>query len=126
MANPKIVYNPGSGNVTLTFSRPVRNVPSVDKRADRTDSISTAGVKQTILRRVDEFLTFDLDYVPLADMAAWSSFMDYALAGKSFDYYPDASQSAFTTYTLESTTFTAAYRAAGAVHFSLEFRKVVS
>lgn len=126
MAFPKIIYNPGTGNVTLTFLRPPRRVPNVFKRAERTDTISTAGVKQTILQRIEEFLEFEMEWVSTgADADAWKSFMDYALTGGQFDYYPDASLGTFTTYTLEDQEHVQAYKSVGMWTFKLKFRKVV-
>ena len=128
MAFPKIIYNPGSGNVTLQFLRPARKVPYAWQTAERTDTISTAGVKQSILKRIDNFLEFEMEWIARgsAEGDAWVSFMAYALTGGPFSYYPDASQSANTTYTLEETDFNLAYKAPGQHTYKMKFRQVVT
>lgn len=61
MPLPKIIYPTGGAN-TLTFHREPRRVAHANKRAVRHDAISTAGVKQSILERVDEFLEFQVPW----------------------------------------------------------------
>jgi len=127
MSFPKIVYNPGSGNVTLTFLRPPRKVPYAWETAQRTDTLSSAGVKQSILKRLENFLEFEMEWIARGtDADAWVSFMGYALTGGQFDYYPDASQSGYTTYTLEETDFNLAYKAPGQHTYKMKFRQVVT
>lgn len=91
MAFPKIVWPSGGAN-TLTFVYPPRNVPYVHYTAVRHDTFSTAGVKQSILERIDTFVNFDmLHVINGADATAWASFMlNSGLLGQAFDYYPDA------------------------------------
>ena len=127
MSFPKIVYNPGGGEVTLTFLRPARMLPGYHREAVRHDNVSTAGVRESVLERVDEFLTFEMPYVSTgADLTAWAAFMNYALAGGQFQFYPDASQVDYTLYWLEDTTWLAAYKAAGEFSFAVKFRRVVA
>lgn len=127
MAFPKIVYNPGSGSVTLAFLRPARKVPYAWQTAQRTDTLSTAGVKQSILKRLENFLEFEMEWIARgADADAWVAFMSYALTGGQFDYYPDASLTGHTTYTLEETDFNLAYKAPGQHRYKMKFRAVVT
>jgi len=60
------------------------------------------------------------------DVTAWANFMDYALQGGQFSYYPDASQSSFTNYWLEDTDWIAEYKGVGRYTFKLKFRQVVA
>jgi len=127
MANPQIVYDPGTGPVTLAFTYPPRNVAAYNSVAARHDNVASSGVRESILQRIDNFLEFDMQTVLIgADVIAWNSFMQYALTGGQFAYYPDSSQSAFTNYWLEDTTWSAAYKAAGLYSFKMKFRQVVS
>lgn len=127
MAYPKIVY-PSGGGTTLTFQVPPRFVPSWAKAAIRTDSISTAGVKQVILQRIEDFLEFTMEWIAAgSDRDAWKSFLDYALQGGNFDYYPDASQGGHTTYTLENQDLKIEYKSAGRDQIQgIRFRLYVS
>jgi hypothetical protein len=127
MAYPKIVYGAGTGLVTLNFQYPPRRVPAYLAQAVRHDNVASSGVRESITERVDQFLTLDMDWVLSgSDVVAWSAFMQYALGGGRFSYYPDGSQSAFASYWLEDTEFNAAFKAPGKYSFKLKFRQVVS
>ena len=56
MAFPKIVYNPGTGSVTLQFLRGPRKVPAYFQAATRHDNVASSGVRESVLERVDNFL----------------------------------------------------------------------
>ncbi len=60
------------------------------------------------------------------DVDTWSAFMQNALQGIEFDYFPDKDQPGYTTFTLESTDWRAEYKARGEYTFRVLFRKVVS
>jgi hypothetical protein len=127
MSNPQIVYDPGTGPVTLAFQRPPRKVPAYEYNAVRHDNISSAGVREAVLERVETFLELEMEWVAIgADVQAWNQFMQFALGGGQFGYYPDASLPAFTNYWLEDTNWTAAYKAPGQYTFKLKFRQVIS
>jgi hypothetical protein len=127
VAFPCIVYNPGTGPVTLGFHRPPRRVPAYEYEAVRHDNISSAGIREAILERIDTFLEFEMEWVAIgADVAAWNAFMSYALQGGQFQYYPDATQPGYTNYWLEDTNWKAGYKAPGQYTFRLKFRQVVS
>jgi len=127
MSNPKIVYDPGTGPTTLTFLRPPRKLPAYQYNAVRHDNISSAGVREAVLERVETFLEFEMEWVAIgSDVQAWNQFMKFALGGGQFGYYPDASQPAFTNYWLEDTNWTAAYKSVGQYTFKLKFRAVVT
>ena len=118
---------PATWGATLTFLRPPRSVPGKVLKAVRTETITSAGVKEILLQRLDEFLSFTMAWVKLgADAAAWDAFMNSALQGNAFDYYPDASLPDFSTWTLEDTDYERAYRSAGEFTFAVNFRKFVS
>ncbi len=128
MSNPKIVYTPTGGTEqTLTFVFPPRQVPGYQKTAVRHDNVSTAGVRESVLERVDEFLEFTLDTIQSgADLASWQAFLDHALTGAAFAYFPDASASGgFTNYTLEDTEAQIEYKAPGLYAIKLKMRKQV-
>lgn len=127
MANPQIIYDPGTGPVTLAFIYPPRNVAAYNSVATRHDNVASSGVRESILERIDNFLEFDMQSVlPGSDVMAWNGFIQYALTGGQFAYYPDSSQSTFTNYWLEQTTWNAAYKAPGLYSFKMKFRQVVT
>jgi hypothetical protein len=84
-------------------------------------------VREAVLERIDAFLELEMEWVGIgADVQAWNQFMQFALAGGQFGFYPDASQPAFTNYWLEDSNWTAAYKAPGQYSFKLKFRQVVT
>jgi hypothetical protein len=127
MANPKIVYTPTGGTEqTLNFAFPPRQQPGYQKVAVRHDNISTAGVRESVLERTDEFLELALEYIQAGtELANWQTFLDHALSGAAFAYYPDASQPAFTNYLLEDTDAMLEYRAPGRYSLRLKFRRLI-
>jgi len=112
---PKIIYNPGGGNVTLTFTFPPINKPGAMERSvdggaaggggspTRIDSVTLSGLVQSVWFRTDWFKTIQMEYVPLVDAPRWKTFFDYAMTGGQFDYYPDATTSVVQTMILEDT-----------------------
>jgi hypothetical protein len=126
MAYPQIVYNPGTGNVTLAFKYPPKNVTAFNMDAVVHDNFSSAGVRERILERIDNFLELDIPAVAIgSDLTNWQTFFQFALAGGQFSYYPDASQSSFTNYWLDDAKEVAAYKHPGIYSFKLKFRQVV-
>ncbi len=127
MANPKIVYDPGAGPQTLTFLRQPRRVPAYYANAVRHDNVASSGVREAIFERADNFFDFEMEWVGIgADVQAWNSFMQYALKGGQFSYYPDASLTAFTNFWLEDATWKPDYKAPGQYVFRMKFRQVVT
>jgi hypothetical protein len=126
MAFPKIIYDPGSGAVTLQFLRPNRRVSAGNLEALRHDNIASSGVKEAVHERTDEFLEFEMEWVGIgADEAAWRAFMDFALQGGEFDYYPDADLGSSAAYTLEDHAYNSAWKTPGQYTFKTKFRKKV-
>lgn len=111
--------------VTLAFTFPPVQKPLLDDReAVRHDSITTSGLRQSALERVDIIKHLQMEYVPWADLTAWAAFIDFAIQGGEFSYYPDASLSAFQTFELLDTNFTPTYNSRGLSKFSLKLRLV--
>ena len=128
MANPQIVYTAAGGSEqTLNFSSLPRQQPGYLKTAIRHDNISTAGVRESVLERIDAFLEFTMDYIQAGtDLADWSAFLDYALTGGPFAFYPDASQTAYVNCLLENTDAQIAYKAPGLYSLTLKLRQQVA
>ena len=127
MGYPQITYYSGSTLVALPFNYPPRNVAAFNSVATRHDNIFSSGVRESILERIDNFLEIEMQTALAGtDVASWNAFMQYALQGGQFSYYPDASQSAFTNYWLEDTTWKAGYKAPGIYSFKVKFRQVVT
>lgn len=127
MANPKITYTPSGGTEqTLSFVSPPTRQPATWKIAVRHDNVSSAGVRESVLERVDQFLEINLDWIRSgADVANWQSFLDYALTGSAFAYYPDASVNSFTNYTLEDTDVRIEFKAAGVYTLAMKWREQI-
>lgn len=122
---PKIVYDAGAGAVTLNFTFPPINKPTVDDReAVRHDSFTSSGLRQVALERVDIIRNVQMEYVPFADLPAWAAFIDYAIQGGTFSYYLDKDATAFQTWELEDQNFKPSYNVRGISKFSLILRLV--
>jgi len=127
MSFPKIVYTPSGGTEqTLSLVFPPRQLSGYQKTAVRHDNVSTAGVRESVLERVDEFLELSMQFVKAgADLANWQAFLDYAMTGAAFSYYPDAALSGFTNYLLEDTETQVEYKAPGLYSLKLKLRKLM-
>jgi hypothetical protein len=127
MSNPQIIYNPGTGPVTLTIVRPMRFQCAYDYQSVRHDNIASSGVREAIFERIDTFLNFTMEWVGIgADVEAWNAFMSYALEGGQFQYFPDGSQPAYANYWLEDTNWKAAYKSPAQYTFKMKWRLVVA
>jgi len=119
MSWPSIVYNPGTGPVTLLVQHPMRFQCAGDYEAARHDNIASSGVRESILERIDTFQDFTMEWVGAGpEVNAWNAFVLYALGGGQFSYYPDSAQTGYTNYWLEDTNWKAAYKEAGAPYLS--------
>jgi hypothetical protein len=136
---PAIIYDPGTGNVTLNFTHPPIGKPGVMDRSTsatsiggsgtqngtRFDSITLSGKVQTVWYRTDKFLTLTMDYVPIAsDIAKWATFIDFAMTGGQFHYHPDQTLAAFQTFTMEETDWTPQFAFFGMDKFTMKMRYV--
>lgn len=105
MVQPKITYPASAPTTTLTFDYANVEKPGPyginDQDAAGAVAISVSGKKQTMWWRTDQFMTLKLDNVPWSSMAAWQSFIQYAIQGGTFLYYPDSTGSAYDEYYLE-------------------------
>jgi hypothetical protein len=127
MIQPKIIYDPGTGAVTLTPTWPAKGKIPVDgMNATRTDSITSDGHRQTVVERIDAVNTLTFPYIPATDLAAWRTFLGFALAGGSFDYYPDNTSGTHTTYELSDQSWMPAFVTRDTFSMTLNLRKFVS
>lgn len=128
MANPQIIYTPAGGTQqTLSFTAPPQQQPAYEKSAVRHDNVSTAGIRESVLERIDQFMEISLDWIRAgSDLANWTAFLDFALTGAAFAYYPDSSVNAYTNYVLEDSGATLAYKGPGVYSLKLKFRLWVS
>lgn len=94
---------------SFTPTYPPVEKPTIGNAGDeiedvRVDSFTVSGLRQSIWWRQDEFKHLLMKFVPIADMANWRAFIDYAQQGGSFLYYPDSTQTAFDEWWLEDST----------------------
>lgn len=124
MAYPQITYNNGADQV-LSFTYPPVSKPGSDDRdADRQDSVSASGLVQSVVTNVAVFKNLQMDFVPVEDLPAWEQFIDYAIAGGTFKFFPDADQPGNNTYRLEDTKWSPKRAFFGMAKFALRLRKV--
>ena len=128
MIVPKFVWTDAIGATELIPTYPpVGKTGAAELEAQRHDSITTTGVKQSITDRTDQFLSLDFKWVPSGDMAQWTRFMNWAIAGGVFTYYPNMDDVAtFADYTLEDDRWVPKRVAFMTYGFSLRIRKWVA
>ena len=90
MALPKIVYDAGSGPVTLAFLRGPRDFQCIfDARAH--DNLATSGIRERVVEANDILIGFTMGHMRVEeDLPEWVAFMSYALYGGQFEFHPDA------------------------------------
>jgi len=102
---PQIQYPAASPTTTLSFTLPPIKKAGPYGVADQElcggVSLTLSGKKQVMWQRTDTFLHLIMDDVPWADMPAWQAFIDYALQGNTFLYWPDVAGTAYDEYWLE-------------------------
>jgi hypothetical protein len=119
---PKIVYQ----GVTLLFSYPPVMKAQTNKRsALRHDSVTLSGLRQSLWFRTDQFFEMQLDFVPQADIEDWATFIEYALQGGDFAYYPDRTQADFVSFLLEDTDWDPKFAFRNMDKFTLTLRLFV-
>jgi hypothetical protein len=123
---PKIIYDPGTGPVTLNFSYPDTGKPYGDiLEAQRNDTISSSGsVRQAMLRRVDVKKELQIENVPWADLPAWAAFIQFVVAGGTFLFYPDSTSPLYATWELADEKFSPKFSVRGISKFTLNMRRV--
>lgn len=126
MSFPKIVYTPAGGTEqTLTFVHPPRQLPGYSKAAVRHDNVATAGMRESLLERIDDFLDLTLEWIPISQVGEWHDFLNHALTGAVFAYYPDAGQTGFILYLLEDAEAKLEWKAPGMYRLALKMRKQI-
>jgi hypothetical protein len=124
---PKFVYNPGTGNVTLSPTYANVKKPFMDDfEAVRHDSTSSSGVRQSMTERVDRIRPITFESVPWADLPDWENFLAYAIQGGPFEYFPDATLGAFQTFQLVDDKVSPKYQSFGLSSISFSMRLVPS
>jgi hypothetical protein len=122
---PKFSYNPGTG--TVNFIPTYANVqkPYLDDfEALRHDSISSSGIRQSMVERVDRVKPINFESVPWSDLPAWNSFLSYALLGGDFSYYPDSTATTFATWQIVDDKVSPQFVAIGLSKITFHMRQV--
>lgn len=115
-------------NQTLTFVYPPTSKPIQNKQATRTDTYSTAGVRQTVVQRVNEVFPIQMKNILAGDDAtAWQAFLDFAVDGSPFEFYPDeTNQLEHFTMFLSDTSSQLVFSSAGIYTFSGNLQKEIT
>lgn len=86
---PSFIYN--SNTFTPTFpAQGKQPIATLGQSAVRHDSITTSGLQQNIIERVDRVFDLEFKYVPESDLSGWDAFISWAIQGNQFDYAPDS------------------------------------
>lgn len=108
MAYPKVTWIDEAGNAQqLAMLLPPTKRPAVWFERVGEDTLSTAGARQSITMRVDEFLELNLEWVePGDEVAKWIAFHRWALLYTGeFEYFEDADADIHDTYELAYSSF---------------------
>jgi len=93
MSLPKIVYNPGTGDITLQFVRGPQGFQCGWKGRVH-DNVATSGLRERVIEGLDLVITFTMGAIKVSDdMDDWTTFSFWALNGHTFAFYPDAALS---------------------------------
>lgn len=124
MIQQMFIYNTGSGDIEFVPTYPaIGRQPLDGLAATRHDSITSSGIKQSVLERIDDLMTLSFPFVPLSDMAAWKAFMVWVLAGNVFAYRPNSTDdTVWGEYTLESQDWTPKFVSVGIFSFDFQCR----
>jgi len=118
------IYNTGPGDIEfIPTYPPIGKQPNDCLAATRHDSITSSGIKQAVLERIDDVMTLTFPYVPQSDLAAWKTMMAWLLAGNVFAYRPNAADNTvWGEYTLDSVNWTPKWVAPQTFSFELQCR----
>lgn len=97
--NAKIVYPSAiiqSGGASFTFTYP-RRFPAFQLKRIGKDSLSGAGLQQSMTQYVDVQFDFDVPVIANAQAATWFAFLMSAIQRIPFDIYPDATKTNYIT-----------------------------
>jgi len=128
---PAIVYDPGTGSVTLSPTLPNTKKPGLNDGNDdqrsgqRTRSITSSGIVQDVIERVDILRAITFELVAISELPAWAAFFDYAIPGGKFSYYPDANLSDHQDWILEDESWKPQRAIIGYATFTFNVRLVV-
>jgi hypothetical protein len=124
MIVPMFIYNTGSGDIEFTPTYPpIGKQPYDGWAATRHDSITSSGIKQSVLERIDDVMTLNFAYVPQSDLPTWKAMMQWLLAGNVFAYRPNAADdTVWYEYTLDSMDWTPKFVCPGTFSFVLQCR----
>jgi hypothetical protein len=121
---PVVVYVDDAGPHILVFQVPPTSKPAFSKQAQRTDVFSTAGVRQTTVLRVDQTIPISVPAILRGDdQKAWMSFLDEAVTGTPFSYFPDSSSGDYIPCFLVESDIKLAYSNAPSFSFTGTFQK---
>lgn len=126
MKTPQFSYYNGSSWVNFVPTYPPTKRPAGDITLDavRHDSIASAGEKQSLFERLDQFIPLTFENIPQADITnvpGWKDMFSNVLNGTEFVYYPDSSNlSTYDMVTIEDNSFSPKW--VSWQNFSLSFK----
>jgi len=111
----------------FTTAEPLNKIPFDSQKAVRYDNVSSYGILDVIVERVESFIDVEANYVfKSIDATNWDTFMQYAVQGGAFYYYPDSASGTKIQVTMVEKDFNLAYKAMGLYSFKFTMRKVIT
>jgi hypothetical protein len=114
-ASAKIIYPSvvvQAGGTSFTFPYP-RNFPAFLLQRYGKDTLSGAGLQQSMTQFVDVQFDFSVPWIANAMATTWFNFLMSAIRRVPFDFYPDVTQTSYFTLLLMDDAAGLAYKTAG-------------
>jgi len=112
MGLPKVVYYPTGGPVTLQFKRGPVNFAVKQVARGNTNLATSGAAQERVLEAMDLLITFEMPHLVIDDdMAGWDAFLQQALAGATFNFFPNSSLTDWYNCVDESGTWDVAHNA---------------
>lgn len=122
MITPQFSYGAGFAT-TWVPTYPANDkqpIATLGQSATRHDSITSSGLQQSIVERVDRIFDLDFKNVPQSDLTDWDAFISWAIAGQQFQYAEDSTNPS-TFVTCYMTSVDVPYKRISYQLFSISF-----
>lgn len=120
---PKFIYN---SNTFIPTYPPKGKVPVDKQSATRHDSITSSGLRQSVLERIDRVLTLEFQFIPESELSSWDAFIGWVLAGGQFQYYPDSTLTSNNVYQVVDTDLGPEWVSPQMYKLTMNLRRVVT
>jgi hypothetical protein len=127
MVRQQFQYGTGSIPTVFTPTWPAKGRQPVDELvATKSDSITSAGQKQSVVERIDSMQDLNFPVVPVGELSDWQAMVIFGMDGGVISYYPDSTSGTHEDFYLEDTDWNPKFVSPGFYTFTIKLRKVVT